>query len=485
VGLSAGAVVNGWAFTQFGGKVYWDRAGILSKANPAANRDSLARWTASQKLTQGGNLPETVRLAVTADQPTQQQHETIRDYFLTHIWQETQATFQPLLDELGAKKKQRAELLATAPTTLIYKELAEPKPAHILRRGEYDKPGQRVSRDTPGMLPPFPQDAPRNRLGLAQWLLDRGHPLTARVTVNRIWQQFFGVGLVQTAEDFGSQGEPPSHPELLDWLAVQLIDDGWDMKRTVKRIVMSATYRQSSAATPELTGRDPQNRLLARGPRYRLDAEMLRDQALSVSGLLHPQLGGPGVKPPQPAGLWKAVGYVGSNTDKFAADEDPEKIHRRTLYTFFKRTAPPPQMGMFDAPSREACCVRRERTNTPLQALLLLNDPQYLEASQALARSVLDANHADDDQRLKAIWRRCTMNEPSDAQRAALAELLAAERARLQEEPSRAGKIMQIGSPNDKEPKSAETPSDRDVEWAAWTLVGNVVLNADEVLNKN
>jgi hypothetical protein len=214
---------------------------------------------------------------------------------------------------------------------------------------------------------------------------------------------------------------------------------------------------------------------------------MLRDQALSVSGLLHRKLGGPGVKPPQPAGLWKAVGYVGSNTDKFAADDAPDEIHRRTLYTFFKRTAPPPQMGMFDAPSREACCVRRERTNTPLQALLLLNDPQYLEASKALAKSIIDENHATDRERLETLWRRCTMNEPSDAQREALAELLTAERLRLNEAPTRAAEIMQIGTLNADSATGEETKQDgnSDVEWAAWTVVANVVLNADEVLNKN
>ena len=216
------------------------------------------------------------------------------------------------------------------------------------------------------------------------------------MAVNRLWLQVFGTGLVKTAEDFGSQGEPPSHPELLDWLAVQFCEDGWDVKRFMKRLVMSATYRQSSRLTPESLARDPANRLLSRGPRFRLDAEMVRDQAFFLGGLLVEKVGGPSVKPPQPSGLWEAVGYTDSNTARFTADNGAEKVHRRSLYTFWKRTSPPPQMTTLDAPSREACQVRRERTNTPLQALLLLNEPQFVEASRAACRENPARGRSDD-----------------------------------------------------------------------------------------
>src|SRR5579884_3818035 len=251
--------------------------------------------------------------------------------------------------------------------------------------GDDDRRGAQVGRATPLFLPPFPAGAPRNRLGFARWLVDPKHPLTARVAVNRFWQQVFGTGIAKTTEDLGSQGEPPTHPELLDWLALRFIDDGWDVKKFMKRLVMSQTYRQSSKATPDRLAKDPANRLLSRGPRFRLDAEELRDQALFVSGLMVEKRGGPSVKPPQPAGLWEAVGYVTSNTRNFVADTGADKVYRRSLYTFWKRTAPPPQMTAFDAPSREACTCRRERTNTPLQALLLLNEKQYFECARALA----------------------------------------------------------------------------------------------------
>ena len=233
--------------------------------------------------------------------------------------------------------------------------------------------------------------------------------LTARVAVNRFWLQVFGTGIVKTAEDFGSQGEPPSHPELLDWLAVQFREDGWDVKRFMKRLVMSATYRQSSHVTPESLARDPANRLLARGPRFRLDAETLRDQAFFLGGLLVEQVGGPSVKPPQPAGLWEAVGYTDSNTARFTADTGAEKVHRRSLYTFWKRTSPPPQMTTLDAPSREACLVRRERTNTPLQALLLLNEPQFVEASRGARRADPARGRADDR---RAAGLTCSASRP-------------------------------------------------------------------------
>jgi hypothetical protein len=321
-------------------------------------------------------------------------------------------------------------------------------------------------------------DLPNNRLGLAKWLVDSDHPLTARVTVNRFWQQLFGTGLVKTSEDFGSQGEPPSHPQLLDWLAAQMVTDGWDVKETMKRMVMSATYRQSSRITPELRERDPDNRLLARGPRFRLDAEMLRDQALAVSGLLNGKLGGPSVKPPQPDGLWFAVGYSGSNTVRFKPDEGDDKIHRRTIYTFIKRTSPPPQMSTFDAPSRESCITRRERTNTPLQALLLWNDPQYVEAARALAqRALIEGGESDEDRAAYmfklATGRNAIKSEVRDLMAAANEEL---EHYNANQEAAK--ELVNVGT--------VAVPDDMDApKLAAWTVTANLLLNLDEVIMKN
>jgi hypothetical protein len=354
--------------------------------------------------------------------------------------------------------------------------MAQPRESFILKRGEYDQRGDKVARATPAILPPMPEGAPQTRLSLAQWFLAEEHPLTSRVAVNRFWQQVFGTGLVKTAEDFGAQGEPPSHPELLDWLAVDFRENGWDIKRLMKQLVMSSTYRQSSKVTPALAQRDPENRLLARGPRFRFEAETLRDQALAVSGLLVEKIGGPGVKPPQPD-LWGAVAYVGSNTMKFEQDSG-EKVHRRTLYTFFKRTAPPPQMSTFDAPSREACRVRRERTNTPLQMLLLMNDPQYVEAARALAERTIKQGGDSPADRAAFMFRLCTARAPTDDERAELVSFYELNFAEFKAAEAEAAKLIAIG----------ENPPDQALakpELAAWTLVANLVLCLDEVVTKN
>jgi hypothetical protein len=324
----------------------------------------------------------------------------------------------------------------------------------------------------------MPAGAPNNRLGLAQWVVSAENPLPTRVAVNRFWQQLFGIGLVKTADDFGSQSEPPSHPELLDWLAVDFIESGWDVKAFMRRLVTSATYRQTSRATPELYRRDPENRLLARGSRFRLDAETLRDQALFASGLLVETLGGPGVKPPQPEGLWEAVGYSGSNTVKFVPDEGHEKIHRRTLYTFFKRTAPPPQLTTFDAPSRETCIVRRERTNTPLQALLLLNDPQYIEAARGLAERALKEGGDSDQSRAAFLFRTATCRAPNVEDLAELTDAVHKDRASYRNNLEAAAKLIGV-STMPLDPKLDQA------ELAAWTMAANVVLNIDDVITKN
>ncbi len=323
-----------------------------------------------------------------AESRTDAERKSLRDFFRQHHWPE----YRRLSERLTELTQQKTKLEGSIATTLISKERAEPTPAYLLKRGQYDQPDLTrgpLTRHVPKFLPPLPEDAPRNRLGLAQWLVADDNPLTARVTVNRLWQQFFGTGIVKTSEDFGSQGSWPTHPDLLDWLAVEFRESGWDVKHMIKLIVMSATYQQSSVVSAERLAQDSRNEYLTRGPRFRLDAEVLRDQALAISGLLVPAVGGPSVKPPQPSGLWEAVGYVGSNTQKFMADSGADNVYRRSMYTFWKRTSPPPQMTICDAPTREACVARRERTNTPLQALLLLNEEEYLQAARQLAENTM------------------------------------------------------------------------------------------------
>lgn len=373
-----------------------------------------------------------------------------------------------LIDQEKGVRKAEEELLAKIPTTLVWKELKKPRTAHILVRGQYDQPADAVERATPAFLPSLPEDAPNNRLGLAKWLAMPDHPLTARVAVNRFWQALFGAGLVKTSEDFGSQGEPPSHPELLDWLAVEFRETGWDVKRLMKTLVMTDTYRRSPRVTEAMRRLDPENRFLARGPRHRLDAEVLRDQALMLAGLLVEQQGGPSVKPPQPEGLWAAVGYSGSNTVRFKGDVG-DKVYRRSVYTFWKRTSPPPQMSMFDAPSRESCTARRERTNTPMQALLLMNEKQYVEAARLLAKRALEADGVTSvEQRMEWLYETVTARLPEQQETEEMVQLLA-----------------DLTLYYDNEPELAtQLTGSSDARDAAWTILASTMLNLDEVISK-
>lgn len=472
VGLKEGDKVNGWAFTQWDGTVYWDKAGYVTKHGKQPEFKSLQAWTEFAAKTPAALNPEnkqvTEILKKEADKRNEGDLKALRNYFLEFVCQDTQETFNKLRGELKSMTDKQADLKKNAPTTLVYKEAAKPVPSHILIRGEYDQLGDEVPRDVPAFLPPMTEEMPKDRLGLAMWLLDPGHPLTARVAVNRYWQHVFGVGLVKTSEDFGSQGSVPSHPQLLDNLAIEFREGGWDIKQMMKRLVMTSAYRQSSTITPELFKKDPENRLLARGPRHRLDAEALRDQALALSGLLVDKIGGPSVKPPQPDGLWKAVGYSGSNTVQFKADEGHEKVHRRTLYTFIKRTALAPQMSTFDAPNRESCTVRRERTNTPLQALLLMNDPQYVEAAVAMAQRVMDEGGSDPIAKVNYLISLCVLNPENEVQKKELESLYFDSLTYFQQNPEAAGKLV----------GKDETPA----ELAAWAIVCNTILNLDEVV---
>jgi hypothetical protein len=479
VGLKAGSIINGWAFTQFDGTVYWDKAGIVSKADQTPIYDSLLAWEQDQKAAKAASLPAGIKTVVMLESAkrSEYQQKQLLDYFIEHVCSTSRGIFDPLHKAVADSEKNVADIEKAAATTLVFREKKEPKPAHVLNRGEYDQPLDVVPRAVPAVLPPLPEGSPANRLGLARWLTSRQHPLTARVTVNRFWQQLFGTGLVKTSEDFGSQGEPASHPELLDWLAVQFQDDGWDVQKTLSRIVMSETYRQDATVRGSVE-RDPENRLLSRGPRFRLDAEVLRDQALFVSDLLVEKLGGPSVKPPQPDGLWFAVGYSGSNTVRFKPDMGPDKVHRRTLYTFLKRTATAPQMSIIDAPSRESCTVRRERTNTPLQALLLLNDPQYFECARGLAERVLREGGDTTESRAAYMLRLCTSRKPETSEVAELVAAITDLQAAYSKDGAAAAKLV-------KTTLSSSGESGQVAERAAWTIGANLVLNLDEVLTKN
>ncbi|MFT5526279.1 MAG: hypothetical protein ACI9HK_004253, partial [Pirellulaceae bacterium] len=362
-----------------------------------------------------------------------------------------------------------AKAEASFTTTLVAQDLPTPRTTQVLKRGEYNLPeGEPLEPGVITVMGAFPHDAPKNRLGLAQWLTSRGHPLVSRVWANRIWQRTFGDGLVRTPEDFGLQGEQSSHPELLDWLAVELQDSGWNLKQMLRLMVTSKTFRQSSAHRQEID--DPANRLFARGPSYRLDAEVIRDLGLWSSGLLNPEMGGEGIKPYQPGGLWKALAHPGSNTKQYVKDTG-DKLFRRSLYVYWKRTSPHPMMMLFDAPSRESSCVRRSRTNTPLQSLGLLNETQRIEMARTLAERLM--READNDtNRLDVLFTLLASRKPSDVERKACNHLLEHTRDRYSDSKDEAVALLSIGDTprNDKlDP----------VEQAAWTQVAITVLASD------
>jgi hypothetical protein len=342
--------------------------------------------------------------------------------------------------------------------------------AYVLDRGQYDKRGSAVRPATPAALPAMPADLPRNRLGLARWLIRPEHPLTARVTVNRFWQEVFGNGLVRTSGDFGVSGEPPSHPELLDWLAVEFRESGWDVKHVFRLLATSAAYRQSAVATVEKLARDPENRLLSRGPRFRIDAEMIRDYALAASGLLVRQMGGPSVKPYQPEGVWEAVG-----SPPYSADTG-ENLYRRSLYTFWKRSSPPASMEILNAPNRENCTVRRERTNTPVQTLVTLNDVQFIEAARVLAERVLTHGRTDPD-RLDYAARRVLLRPLNEREAQVIHGILASLLEQYRTDGTAARKLIAVG-------ESKADPALEPGLLAAWTMVVNALMNLDETLCK-
>ncbi|MCA9122025.1 MAG: DUF1553 domain-containing protein [Planctomycetaceae bacterium] len=416
-----------------------------------------------------GSNPITPILHLAADQRTPEQVAQLREFYLNNADVKYQE-LEKLRDKLKADE---TELQKPLTTVMMMRDTQ--RDTFILNRGSYSSPTDRkVTQATPAILPPMPQDAPTNRLGLARWLFQPDHPLTARVAVNRYWQMLFGTGLVSTPEDFGSQGDYPSHPELLDYLATDFRESGWDIKRMIKQLVMSATYRQSAKVTPESFARDPDNRLLGRGPRFRLQGEFIRDNALMISGLLNDQMGGPGVKPYQPPGLWAEVGLGGN--PKFVQDHN-DKLYRRSLYTYWKRSAPPPSMQIFDAPTREKCTIRRPRTNTPLQALVTLNDVQFVEAARNFAQRMMLEGGELQEERLAFAYLQAVAREPSESERAALLSVFTTAIDHYKGNPDAATQLLSFGESKLDESLDA-------VELAAWTIVASSILNLDETLTR-
>ena len=410
-------------------------------------------------------------LALAPEKRDERKKQWLSDYYVSR---HGSGSIRDAHQAMSFARKAEAAYRGRLPKTLVMQDLPEPRPTHLLKRGQYDQPGEAVHADVPASLPPFAADFPRNRLGLARWLTAPNHPLTARVEVNRLWQQCFGEGLVRTINDFGSQGEPPTHPELLDWLAVQFVKGGWDMKAMLRLIVTSATYRQDSVPAADLLARDPDNRLLARGPRFRVPAEMIRDQALAASGLLVERIGGPSVKPYQPPGLWEAVTYDA----EVSYEQDPgEGLWRRSLYTFWKRQVPPPGMLTFDGPTRETCVVSRPRTNTPMQALVMLNDETYVEAARALAALTLANGGKSTTDRLTFAFRRATSRAPEKSELAILQGLYDRQRKRFAANARGAKELVSVGV--------SRFGRERDpVELAAWTAVAQTLVNLDETITR-
>ena len=421
----------------------------------------------------GGKTPDVIRIALETDaaKRTPQQAAALAKFYRDN----TDNPAKKAEAAVAAAKKKLDDFTAMLPTTMVMKELPQPREAFILKRGEYDKKGDKVERGLPAALPPLPKGAPMNRLGFAKWLVSPENPLTARVWVNRAWEKFFGTGLVKTSENLGSQSEWPSHPELLDWLATEFVRLKWDMKAMQKEMVMSASYRLSSRVTPALLERDPENRLLARGPRFRLPAELIRDQALAVSGLLVEKVGGPSVRPYMPPNVWDETSVYG-DLRGYKSDTG-DGLYRRTLYTIWKRTAAPPTMLLFDAPSREICTVKRSRTDTPLQALALLNEVTYVEAARVLAQRMIAEGGATPDQRIAWGFRRVVARQPAPDEIQVLAAGLAKRLAKYQADAEAAKQLISLGAtkPDDK----LAAP-----ELAAYTMTANVLLNLDEVVTR-
>ncbi|MEM7013096.1 MAG: DUF1549 and DUF1553 domain-containing protein [Verrucomicrobiota bacterium] len=464
VGLSPGAKVKGFAFTVHGGTAYFDKMGVVGSNDPTKDpAHSFTAWLES--------LPKKDRDALPKEEAAQLQR------YLKTVHAGSREKFAPLDAKLAEVVKERTALDSATPSTFVFRDLPNPRDAFVMIRGQYDTPGEKVEPNTPAVLPPLKKEGERgNRLDLARWIASAENPLTARVAVNRFWQQIFGVGLVESSHDFGTQGSLPSHPELLDWLAVSFVESGWDVQQLLKLMLMSETFRQQSSAPEESWKTDPENRWLARGPRFRLDAEQVRDQALFVSGLIKLQMGGKGVNPYQPPNIWEPVGFGSSNT-RYYKRGNGDDLYRRTIYTFIKRTAPHPLMDNFDMPNRESSCSRRDRTNTPLQALQLMNDVQHYEAARAFAAQIIAAA-SDTSGRIDFAYRRALSRKAEPEEITVVSQFFDGQLARYQAAPEEAKKAIAFGE--------SPAPADVDpVELASWALVANLVLNLDEAIMRN
>jgi cytochrome c553 len=481
IGLLPGMKISGIAFTVHGGTAYFDRLGIKGRLDPST--DSSRSFTAWRKSVAGKDLPEVPEAlrGWLKEGPDKERSggelQQLRGYYLQNI---CAGTVGELAAETGALKEANKELAAyleSIPSTFIFRDLEQPRDSFVMKRGQYDQPGEKVEPGTPAVLPPLSKAGARaNRLDLARWLVAPEHPLVSRVTVNRFWQQIFGTGLVKSSHDFGTQGDLPSHPELLDGLALHFQQTGWNVKGLMRLMLTSETFRRTSAAPPEAWQTDPDNRWLARGSRFRLDAEQLRDQALFAGGLLDLTMGGRGVNPYQPPNIWEPVAYTGSNTRNYVQSEGTG-VHRRSLYTFYKRTAPAPFMINFDAPSREQACARRERSNTPLQALQLMNDVQHFEAARALAERILRLGGATPESRIGFACRTVLNREPTPEERVALLQFQTSRLEKYRATPAEATKAITFGTVK---------PSGvlKEPELASWTLVANLLLNLDEAVTR-
>lgn len=467
---------------QKGGRVWID--GVRLVGEQAATVDPRASFTAFWKQGAGGD-PQGIDSDIRQlyldgpDKPhAAEVEQRLRQFFLEQVQHLDRSPVRGQRERSIAARIARLAVEDAIAGTIVFRELEAPRESFVMMRGQYDKPGDRVEPGVPDILPPLRIDGgPRpTRLDLARWLLTDDHPLTSRVVVNRYWQQFFGTGLVRTSDDFGAQGELPSHPELLDWLAVRYRQSGWNTQELVRWIVTSAAFRRDARISDLQQQRDPVNRLLARGPRLRLDAEQIRDNALFVSGLLNPRMGGRGALTYQPPNIWEPVGYSDSNTRFYQVDSGPA-LYRRSIYCFLKRTAPPPFMSNFDAPNREQFCARRERSNTPLQALQLLNDTQHFEAARALGQRTMLDGGATAEQRIDTMLRLTVGRSPTAREAEILKSALARFQQRYHDAPEEAQAAVQFGA---SRPDSRLDPR----ELAAYTLLGNLVLNLDETITR-
>jgi hypothetical protein len=421
--------------------------------------------SASEKVT-GAKAEVVAALKVRAERRNRNQIDQLEKH-----WASTEPAYAALLKSQREAIERRDSFSRSIPRVMVMEDLPKPRDTFILSRGGYNKPAEKVSTDVPANLPPLPGDAPRNRLGLAQWLVSPDNPLTARVTVNRAWQQFFGIGLVKTPVDFGVQGEKPSHPELLDWLATEYVRTGWDTKALHRLIVTSATYRQSSRVTPELLEKDPENRLLARAPRFRLPSWLLRDQALAASGLLVRKVGGPPVKPYQPPGIWEEATF---GNKKYQQDTG-DALYRRSMYTFWRRIVGPTML--FDTAARQTCIVKPMRTNSPLHALTTLNDTTYVEAARAFAERVLTSAGPEPDERVELAFRLLLARRPTAEEKQVLLAAVARVQREYASDVEAARKILSAGESKRNEKLDV-------VEHAAYAALCSAILNLDEALTK-